>query len=145
MAELRRGLETYDAVGSGAALDLDALAASARRTGQQVTVSVTGAPVPLPAPTEQAVARVVREALTNASRHAPGAPVEVHLAYREDDLVAEVRDAGSVTGGFTGGSGTGLLMLAEHVARLGGRLEHGPGEHGYRVAVHLPVPRSVPA
>ncbi|SNY34993.1 histidine kinase [Paractinoplanes atraurantiacus] len=55
------------------------LAGRARAAGMEVTVERTGAGAP---PTvERAACRVVRESLTNASRHAPGAPVAVGIRH----------------------------------------------------------------
>jgi signal transduction histidine kinase len=84
----------------------------------------------LPASAGRTAYRVVQEGLTNARKHAPGAPVEVSVTRdAETGLVVEVI-SGAVTGApgvpplAGAGSGTGLIGLAERLALAGGDLEH---------------------
>jgi len=81
------------------------------------------------------VYRVTQEGLTNARKHAPGAPVEVKIATDGETVIAEVisRRATAMTGPAPtapAGDGAGLIGLAERVALAGGRLEHGPNAIG---------------
>jgi len=81
------------------------------------------------------VYRVIQEGLTNARKHAPGAPVEVTVATGGETVIAEVisRRATVMTGpapAAPAGDGAGLIGLAERVALAGGRLEHGPNAIG---------------
>jgi len=91
----------------------------------------TGAP-PLVGRT---VYRVVQEGLTNARKHAPGAPVEVTILCDESGLTAEVLSARPAAPPHPGTSapsppcaspGSGLIGLCERLALVGGTLEHGP-------------------
>jgi signal transduction histidine kinase len=89
--------------------------------------------------------RVLQEAVTNAIRHAPGAPIAITLAAGGDSLTVEVIDDG--TGGGAASedgdrSSYGLLGLRERVAAAGGTLEAGPRADapGWRVAARLPIP-----
>jgi signal transduction histidine kinase len=89
--------------------------------------------------------RIIQEALTNARKHAPSAPVELRLdGAPGHGLVIEVRNPSPVLA--TGqskipGTGTGLLGLAERATLSGGRLEHGLDEHGhFRLRAWLPWP-----
>ena len=50
-----------------------------RSAGADVTLTVEGDIAGLPATTGLAVYRIAQEALTNAAKHAPGAPTEVRL------------------------------------------------------------------
>jgi signal transduction histidine kinase len=86
--------------------------------------------------------RVVQEALTNARKHAPGAPVRVAVTGHPDDgLVVDVGNA-LAPGGSIPGSGTGLAGLTERVHLAGGRLEHGPTPAGeFHLRAWLPWPR----
>ncbi len=84
----------------------------------------------LPASAGRTAYRVVQEGLTNARKHAPGAPVEVSVTRDgEAGLVVEVisRAVTAASGGPSlagAGSGTGLIGLAERLALAGGDLEH---------------------
>jgi signal transduction histidine kinase len=74
--------------------------------------------------------RIVQEALTNARKHAPGAPVRVAVSGCADEgLVVEVGNA-LVRGGTIPGAGAGLVGLRERVDLAGGRLDHGPTPAG---------------
>ncbi|MFE9771526.1 sensor histidine kinase [Streptomyces sp. NPDC005931] len=84
--------------------------------------------------------RVAREAMTNAARHAPGAPVVV--AVTGDDVRGAtvtvsngpaVREGSPVPGG-----GSGLLGLRAAVTAVGGTFEAGPHGGGYRVRASAP-------
>jgi signal transduction histidine kinase len=88
--------------------------------------------------------RVLQEAVTNATRHAPGAPIAITLNASGDSLTIEVTDDG--TGGDAGPedgerSSYGLLGLRERVAAAGGTLEAGPraDASGWRVAARMPI------
>ncbi|WP_122817462.1 sensor histidine kinase [Nocardioides pantholopis] len=89
----------------------------------------------------RAAHRVVQEALTNVSKHAPGSRSEIVLADRDGCLSVTVHNtAGTrVSSRAATGSGTGLYGLRERVELLGGSFEAGPdGEGGYRVSALLP-------
>ncbi|MFF1869427.1 sensor histidine kinase [Kitasatospora herbaricolor] len=129
--------------GSGSGLDgIERLAESSRAAGAAVTLSRSGDGRPLAAATEHAAYRIVQEALTNAHKHAPGAPIGVALRYEPDALVVEVANgpapeppaAGQVVSG-----GQGLTGLRERARLVGGMVHAGPsGEGGWRLAAVLP-------
>src|SRR5215468_11527496 len=90
--------------------------------------------------------RIIQEALTNARKHAPSAPVELRLdGAPGHGLAIEVRNPSPVLA--TGqskipGTETNLLGLAERATLSGGRLEHGLDEHGhFRLRAWLPWPK----
>ncbi len=84
--------------------------------------------------------RIVQEALTNARRHAPGAAVDVEIAYRPEDLLVTVRDNGPGPPPEANGGGHGLLGMRERVATVGGELRTGPAPlSGFLVEARLPV------
>ncbi|GAA2063760.1 histidine kinase [Streptomyces albiaxialis] len=91
---------------------------------------------------EDALHRVVTEALTNVRRHAPGArAVRVRVARCADGVEAAVTDDGGAPVGrkrARDGGGTGLAGLAARVEALGGTLEWGPHGDGWRVRATLP-------
>lgn len=94
-----------------------------------VRTEVAGEPRLLPVDASQAVRRVAQEAVTNARKHAPGAPVTMRLEYGDGVVTLEVRDEGTdlpATELGASGSGYGLLGMRERAELLGGSLEAGP-------------------
>jgi len=95
----------------------------------------------VPSAVGRAAFRVVQEALTNARKHAPGAPVDVTLD-RGPPMVLEVvsgRASERVDDGQLPGAGLGLVGLAERVALADGSLEHGEDPAG-RFVVRATLP-----
>ena len=89
----------------------------------------------LPEAAGRTVYRVIQEGLTNARKHAPGAPVQVAVTADPQAVTAEVTShRRPVTAGpgpaAPAGAGAGLTGLAERIALAGGRLEHGPNAIG---------------
>jgi signal transduction histidine kinase len=85
--------------------------------------------------------RVLQEALTNARKHARGAPVTVRLDPGPP-LVLEVvsgRASELLDDERLPGAGLGLVGLAERVALAGGSLEHGEDPAG-RFVVRATLP-----
>jgi signal transduction histidine kinase len=97
----------------------------------------------LAAADEDALFRVVQEALTNALRHGSARRVTVRLVRHGGGVEMTVRDDGS---GFdpalvqSAATGHGLENAAARIAALGGQLdvETSPGR-GVRIVVHMPV------
>jgi signal transduction histidine kinase len=90
--------------------------------------------------------RIVQEALTNARKHAPSAPVDLRLeGAAGEGLTIEVRNPLPVlTAAPTQipGSGTGLVGLSERAILSGGRLDYElDEEEGFRLRAWLPWPR----
>jgi signal transduction histidine kinase len=116
--------------------DLPLLLDESRAAGMTVRAAVDPDVVDeLPDAVARAAYRVVQEGLTNARKHAPGAAVDVRLDGRPGEVAVEVltrRPVGSssVPALATSGSGLGLIGLGERLAVVGGRLEHGPDDHG---------------
>ena len=91
----------------------------------------------LSATAQETVLRTAQEALTNARRHAAGAPVSVHLRHRDRATELEVRDhAGAPP--TPPKDGYGLVGMAERAALAGADLSAGPVEDGWRVLLRLP-------
>ena len=133
--ELRNGLDNLAEDGE---LGVAGLSAQARRAGLRPNVRVTGRLEDLPAVTRSLAVRVVREALTNAGRYAPGSSVRVEVVAG-DVLRLSVVDEGPETPPVGGlGTGTGLTSLSEVVARRGGTMSWGPSGGGFHVTATLP-------
>ena len=121
--------------------ELSVLLDEARGAGQVVDAAVDGDPEATPVSHRLAVYRLVQEALTNARKHAAGAPVSVTVHYGPPVSTVEVRNpAGASSGAATVSGGYGLIGVTERVAALGGQLEHGPsGPRGWQVTASIPV------
>ncbi|MFE2146929.1 sensor histidine kinase [Streptomyces sp. NPDC059456] len=114
---------------------------AARSAGTDVRMTVSGRPRPLVAACDHAAYRIVQEALTNAYKHASGAPIAVELRYEDDSLVVEIANgpaAGPGVGEVVSG-GQGLTGLRERARLVGGMVHAGGTEGGgFRVAGVLP-------
>ncbi|MER5269098.1 histidine kinase [Actinosynnema sp. NPDC002837] len=115
---------------------VEALVDRAAVAGLPVVLTRTGDTTPLPPLLDRAVHRVVQEALTNAARHAPGAPVAVELATTDEVLVTVANPVDRTPVGDGGGSG--LAGLAERVRLVGGTLRSGVVDGRFTVTARLP-------
>ncbi|WP_433353899.1 sensor histidine kinase [Microtetraspora malaysiensis] len=142
---------------------LDDLAEHSRAAGLDVTVEVTGTPVPLPAGLGLSAYRIVQEALTNTLNHAGPTRAAVTIAYAPGELRLEITDDGPRDGlrdrraplapGVTSATGRigparstsargghGLLGMRERVTLFHGTLTAGPlSPRGYRVRAMIPL------
>lgn len=80
---------------------------------------------------------VTREALTNAHRHAPSAPVAIALTGSPGSGI-EVEVRNPLTPGGDRGAGTGLASLRNRVEVLGGKLRARAAHGHYELHVWLP-------
>jgi signal transduction histidine kinase len=123
--------------------DLDELLATSRAAGAVVTMTTSGRPRRVPPGLGLVAYRVLQESLSNALRHAPGAPVRVHLDYRERELRLRVENdpppRGRVAAPRDRG-GHGLTGMRERVGAVDGTLTTGPTPAGgFAVSAVLPV------
>jgi signal transduction histidine kinase len=141
VAALRADERGTDPALPGAA-DLALLVEDYRRAGLDVRYDVAGPLDDLDGPIGTALHRIAREALTNVARHAPGNQVTVRLAAGDDAVVLAVVDSGTPGGAAPAiGPHFGLVGMAERARAVGGELEAGPSEDGWRVEARLPVRR----
>ncbi|WP_308164772.1 sensor histidine kinase [Nonomuraea sediminis] len=117
--------------------DLSALAEECRGAGMKVTLSEL--PEGVPEGLGRNAYRIVQEALTNARKHAGGAPATVTVSGKQGEgLTVEVRNPVGVRHRIPG-AGAGLIGLTERAELAGGRLEHGPTPGGdFMVRAWLP-------
>jgi signal transduction histidine kinase len=91
----------------------------------------------------EAAYRVVQEALTNALKHAPGAPVDITVCGCDGEVEVDIVNAAprQVPSGLErSGGGFGLAGMRDRIAACGGRLTSGPTpEGGWRVSALLPA------
>lgn len=121
---------------------LDALVRSMRTPSVDVRFTETGQRARLRPDAAVALHHALREALTNAVRHAaPPVRIEVRLDWSADAVHAEVSDDGGAGTGADGlGSGIGLIGIAERVRLAGGELTAGERHpRGWSVSIHLPA------
>ncbi|WP_280882638.1 sensor histidine kinase [Streptomyces pseudovenezuelae] len=120
------------------------LADEARAVGQHIEVTTDGLPEQAPTTHRLAVYRIVQEALTNARKHADGAPVTVRIGYGPPATLVEVTNPPGTARTDTVGSGYGLVGLRERVTALGGHLSSGPaGAGAWRLAARIPHPAGI--
>jgi signal transduction histidine kinase len=118
---------------------LNELVDTARAAGTPVRLTLSGGATQLPAGIDLCAYRILQEALTNARRHAPGAPVDVELEYEVDAVRLRVRDHGP---GLSepDADGHGLLGMRERAIMVGGTLTVGPADGGgFSVEAELPI------
>jgi signal transduction histidine kinase len=117
--------------------DLASLASRAETAGIPNTVTVTGTPVPDEAPASLAVRRIVRECLTNAGRHASGAPVTIAVTWDRDAVCVEATNPTDTSGPLAPGRGlTGMRHRAE---LLGGTFSTDTADQAFTVRVRIPT------
>ena len=118
---------------------LGELVDTARDAGSSVRLVLQGKAVPLPAGIDLAAYRIVQEALTNARRYAPGADVDVEVAYDDATLKLRVRDHGPGPAEELL-TGHGIVGMRDRATLAGGTFSCGAAEGGgFVVDVALPV------
>ncbi|WP_055693624.1 sensor histidine kinase [Streptomyces prasinopilosus] len=119
---------------------IEALIAGFGRLGRPISVSL---PPDLVGPAAEAAHGIIREALTNTLRYAPGASVGIR-AERSEDALRLTIDNSKPPGGTDGsqpslGSGRGVAGMWRRADAIGGQLSAGPRpDGGWRVHAVLP-------
>jgi signal transduction histidine kinase len=151
--ELRATLGLLRAEGDTAPGDRRAPAPTTERLGQlldgfteagvRLTVAVHGEPGALSGPADLAFYRIVQEALTNATKHAPGSDVSLSIEWYPVSVrldISNTEPAAAPAGFRNEGTGHGLIGMRERAAAAGGTAQAGPAPAGgYRVTATLPV------
>lgn len=116
---------------------LDRIVAESRALGMEVGVRSLGAPERVPAAVADVVASITVETLTNARKHAPGAPVSIHLDAGRTSVLLRVSNPR--TGDdppapraprAPASGGHGIRGMRERAAIVGGRLDITGGVSG---------------
>lgn len=119
---------------------LGVLVADAADADQRVTLDVVGDLAAVPVRISRHAFRIVQEAITNARKHAPGAPVDVRLEHNQGELrLAVSNPLADLAPRDASGAGLGLIGVDERVALLGGTARHGVQDGRFEVAVRLPI------
>jgi signal transduction histidine kinase len=120
---------------------VEQLAALATTDGVQL--SVVGTERRLSPDAELALYRAAQEALSNARKHAPGAPVTLRLDYGPSAIVLVVANGRSPGGREASplsrtGAGVGLRGMRERIESLGGEVSAQAHEQGWTVRAAVP-------
>jgi signal transduction histidine kinase len=112
---------------------IDELVQRASGAGLAVTCRLQASWDGLAPAAAEAAYRLVQESLTNALKHAPGAPVSVTVARQDHSVAVTVANAAPrqpPTGLERSGSGHGLTGMRERVTACGGSMTAGPSPAG---------------
>jgi signal transduction histidine kinase len=127
---------------AGTRADVWALVLASQRAGVPVELDWSGPDLTgVDVRVRRALHRVVREALTNVHKHAPGATTRVLVEHASEAVRAEV-DNDLPPGGHPAGAGTrmGLVGLEERVRLAGGTFHAGASTDGTRFVVSATLP-----
>ncbi len=123
--------------------DLPGLIGTARQAGMAVELSAPPELDTVPPSVGLCAYRIIQEALSNAGRHAAGAPVAVSVGHDAGTVTLQVTSgpgvpAGPLANGY--GPGHGLAGMRERVELLGGSLSAGPAPGGgFAVSAVIPL------
>jgi signal transduction histidine kinase len=109
-----------------------------RDTGVPCRLHVEGQPRNLAPEARLAIYRAAQEALTNIRKHADATSVDVDLRYTPHGVELTVENQGSARPSPIESGGYGLSGMRERAELLGGTVEAGPTESGFRVCLRLP-------
>jgi signal transduction histidine kinase len=139
LAEARRAVSALreDTVPAARSI-ADLVTATRLETGTSIEFALSGTPRNLSGSADATLYRTAQEALSNARKHATGAPVEVELRYLAGRVELTVTDDQGRRPTHGPSGGYGLIGMRERAELIGGELELGPTETGWRV--HLVVP-----
>ncbi|RJO75008.1 sensor histidine kinase [Nocardia panacis] len=128
------------------ATDVLGLFDGAKRAGVEITWAVDGPLDAVPDTAGLAVYRIVQESLSNASRHAPGAAVHVHIVVAPDLLLTVINGPGATPAKLIGNGGHGLAGMRARAVAVGGEVTATPRpDGGFEVRARLPLHLSAEA
>ncbi|MFF0392005.1 sensor histidine kinase [Kitasatospora sp. NPDC004615] len=115
------------------------LFAAARAAGSPVDAELDVRADGLPGVLSREAYRIVQEGITNALRHAPGAPVRIRALTAAGALELSCRNTLTGKGSPRRGGGKGLRGVRERAVLLGGDCEAGPDGTDWVLRVRLPL------
>ncbi|WP_163513606.1 sensor histidine kinase [Fodinicola acaciae] len=146
---LRDGQEPAEMAPQPGAEQIPDLVRAAVAAGADVHSEIAGEIGDLPAAVGLAAYRIVQEGLSNAGRHAPGATVNVRVAYTATEVAITIRNGPPVDLDRTvelpteQGASHGLVGMRERVALVAGNFMAYPADRGGFV-VEATLPRVQP-
>ncbi|MFG6446491.1 sensor histidine kinase [Microbacterium sp. P07] len=118
------------------------------RRDMTASLHVTGDLTDLPAVISTSVFRGVQEALTNASKHAPGASVDVAIVWSSNWLQVVIENGpprSEYAAAEPIGLGWGLDGLRDRITMMSGSVTAGPTDRGgWKVRIRIPAPEPDP-
>jgi signal transduction histidine kinase len=146
MAEIHRTVGLLGSPDSGSvqlptpsAEDLPHLVADFRHAGMAVDFELEGNLAEVPMATGLASYRLVQESLSNAVKHAPGAPVRLKVNVTDADILISVVNPVVLGASVVAPGGNGLRGMAERAELLGGVAVAGNGGGTWKVDACLPL------
>ncbi|MGY0498692.1 sensor histidine kinase [Nocardia sp. FBN12] len=115
---------------------LDGLIDAAEVAGGAVTLR-RPADLEMPTAVEAVVTRILSETLTNATKHAPGAPLDIEL--RRDATRLVVTATNPIPPGIAEGQGNGLRNMMFRAESVDGTITAGPHDGTWRVCARIPL------
>lgn len=113
-----------------------------QQSSTNILLSITGIERRLVSYEEVMIFRAIQELLSNVMQHSQAVQVKVHLDMAEDEVRVVVDDDGKgfITETLAECSGTGLKVIRDRVALLGGqfKIDGAPGQ-GTRVSFQIPA------
>jgi signal transduction histidine kinase len=126
--------------------DVCTIVEQARQSGLPVTLALTGDPAELEPAIGLTLVRLLQESLSNASRHAPGAAIDVSLTVATNNVIVVVSNLvphAAERAPSTNRHGLGLASMTDRVAAVRGTLDIGRCDD--RWLVHCVLPRTIHA
>ena len=120
------------------ATDVPGLVADFRHAGLRVDFDLEGDLDTVPLATGLASYRLVQESLSNAVKHAPGAPVRLRVTVTDQDIRIGVVNPVVVGSMSRSSGGNGLRGMAERAELLGGMATAGNGDGTWMVDACIP-------
>ncbi|WP_431958069.1 sensor histidine kinase [Nocardia lijiangensis] len=122
------------------AQDVLALFEGARRAGVTIDWTIEGDLGSVPETTGLALYRIAQESLSNASRHAPGAPVRVEIVCGAELALRVVNGPGATPARPVDNGGHGIAGMRARALAVGGEVTAGPSANGgFEVQARLPL------
>ena len=135
------GLRSGAPVLPASSASVDALLARARGAGARITVQGLPEPGRLQDFGGEQVTMVLQEAITNASRHAPGAAIDISATNTGAELRLRIENALGETPADAQTAGTGLSTLGSELRAHGGELAAEKTDNAFVLSAVLPARR----